>query len=352
MTMKLVSEEAFKGKHDGRETCLVTLKNKNGMAAQVTNYGAILVSLFAPDRNGNLADMVQGYDNIADYTGGNGPYMGAICGRCANRIAKGRYSLEGKTYTGAVNNGPNHLHGGIKGFDKVVWDVVSSTPSSVKLRYFSKDGEEGYPGNLEATVTYTLTDDNELRLDYHATTDKATLVNMAGHSYFNLGGEGSGSIYDQELMINASFFTPIDETCIPSGEIKSVHGTPFDFTSSKRIGAEIDKTDEQLKNGAGYDHNFVLSHRAGTYGLAARAYDKASGRVMEVHTTQPGVQLYSANWIDNEKGKHGNRYGRRWAFCLETQHFPNSVNVPHFPSPVLLPGEEYKHVCTYKFKAI
>jgi aldose 1-epimerase len=347
--MKLVSEEAFRGTHDGRQTSLHTLKNKHGLVAQITNYGAILVSLYVPDSKGNFADIVQGYDNIADYISGNGPYMGAICGRCANRIAKGKYLVGGKQFTGVVNNGPNHLHGGIKGFDKVVWDVVAFTPCSIKLKYISADGEEGYPGTLEASVTYTLTDDNELRLDYHATTDKATLINLAGHSYFNLGGEGSGSIYGQELMINADFFTPIDETCIPTGEITSVHGTPFDFTSLKKIGADIDKADEQLKFGAGYDHNFVLNHRTGVYGLAAKAVDKGSGRVMEVYTTQPGVQLYSANWIDNEKGKDGKRYGRRWAFCLETQHFPDSVNVAHFPSPVLMPGEEYKQVCCYKF---
>jgi aldose 1-epimerase len=347
--MKIVSEDAFNGMHDGKPTSLHTLKNRNGLIAQVTNYGAILVSLYVPDRNGVLADVVQGYDNIGDYINGNGPYMGAICGRCANRIAKGKYLVEGREFAGAVNNGPNHLHGGIKGFDKVVWDVAATSASSVKLKYFSNDGEEGYPGNLEAAVTYTLTDDNELRLDFHARTDKATLVNLAGHSYFNLAGEGSGSIYDQELMINADFYTPIDETCIPTGEIRTVKGTPMDFTSSKMIGADIDLADEQLKFGAGYDHNFVINHRAGVYGLAARATDKTSGRVMEVHTTQPGVQLYSANWIDNEKGKHGKRYGRRWAFCLETQHFPDSVNVPHFPSPVLMLGDEYKHICTYKF---
>jgi aldose 1-epimerase len=347
--MKIIREESFKGLHNGKPTGLYTLKNKNGLVAQVTNYGAILVSIFVPDRKGNFTDIVQGYDNIADYINGNGPYMGAVCGRCANRIAGGKFTLLGKKYTLAVNNGPNHLHGGIKGFNKVVWHVVNISESVIKLEYFSVDGEEGYPGNLRVSVTYTLTDENELRLDYHATTDKPTVVNLAGHSYFNLAGEGSGSVYDQELMINGDFFTPTDETNIPTGEILRVKGTPMDFTKPKKIGSEIDKDDEQLKFGAGYDHNWVLNHRNGTLALAAVAKDSLSGRVMEVHTTQPGLQLYTANWINGEKGKGGKKYGRRWAFCLETQHFADAINKPHFPTTILNPGEEYKHICIYKF---
>lgn len=347
--MNIIREESFKGMHNGKPTDLYTLKNKNGLVAQVTNYGAILVSIFVPDRKGNFTDIVQGYDNIADYTNGNSPYMGAICGRCANRIAKGKFTLLGKQYSLAVNNGPNHLHGGIKGFSRVVWDVANISDSSIKLEYFSVDGEEGYPGNLRVSVTYTLTDENEVRIDFHATTDKSTVVNFAGHSYFNLAGEGSGSIYDQELMINGDFFTPTDETNIPTGEILSVKGTPMDFTKPKKIGLEIDKDDEQLKFGAGYDHNWVLNHRSGTLGLAAFARDPISGRVMEVYTTQPGLQLYTANWINGEKGKGGKKYGRRWAFCLETQHFADAINKPHFPSTILNPGEEYKHICIYKF---
>jgi aldose 1-epimerase len=347
--MNIIREESFKGVHNGKPTGLYTLKNKNGLIAQITNYGAIIVSIFVPDRKGNFTDIVQGYDNIADYINGNGPYMGAVCGRCANRIAKGKFTLLDKQYTLAVNNGPNHLHGGIKGFNKVVWHVVNVSDSSIKLEYFSVDGEEGYPGNLRVSVTYSLTDANELRLDYFATTDKATIVNFAGHSYFNLAGEGSGSVYDQELMIDGAFFTPTDETNIPTGEILSVKGTPMDFTKPKKIGSEIDKEDEQLKYGAGYDHNWVLNHRTGTLGLAAVAHDPFSGRVMEVHTTQPGVQLYTANWIDGEKGKGDKKYGRRWAFCLETQHFADAINKPHFPSTILNPGEEYKHSCIYKF---
>lgn len=347
--MNIIKEESFKGVHNGKPSGLYTLKNKNGLIAQVTNYGAIIVSIFTPDRKGNMVDIVQGYDTIDEYINGNSPYMGAVVGRCANRISKGRFTLLGKQYTLAVNNGPNHLHGGIKGFSKVVWDVTSVSDSSVKMEYFSLNGEEGYPGNLMVSVTYTLTDKNELRLDYFATTDKTTVVNLASHSYFNLAGEGSGSIYDQELMINGNFFTPTDETNIPTGEIWSVVGTPMDFTKPKKIGSEIDKDDEQLKFGAGYDHNWVLNHRTRTMGLAAVAHDLVSGRLMEVYTTQPGVQLYTANWIDGEKGKSGKKYGRRWAFCLETQHFADAINKPHFPSTILNPSGEYRQSCIYKF---
>ncbi len=347
--MNIIPEESFKGKHQGKTTSLHTLKNKNGFIAQVTNYGAILVSLFVPDRSGKLADIVQGYDTVAEYINGNGPYMGAICGRCANRIAGGKFTLLGEEYALAVNNGPNHLHGGIAGFNRVVWDVIKSSPSRLQLVYLSADGEEGYPGNLRVSVTYTLTDKNELRLDYSASSDKTTIVNLASHSYFNLSGEGSGSIYDQELMINGGFFTPTDETNIPTGEILSVKGTPMDFTRSRKIGEAIDKEDEQLKFGAGYDHNWVLNHRTGTLGLAAVAHDPKSGRKMEVYTTQPGVQLYTANWIDNEKGKGGKKYQRRWAFCLETQHFPDAINKPHFPSTILKQGREYRHTVIHKF---
>jgi aldose 1-epimerase len=347
--MNLIKEEAFKGVHKGKKTGLYTLKNNNGLVAQVTNYGAILVSIFIPDRNGTLTDIVQGYDTIDEYINGNSPYMGAVCGRCANRIAKGKFTLLGKEYTLAVNNGPNHLHGGVKGFSRAVWDVTDVSESAVKMEYFSADGDEGYPGNLSVSVKYTLTDANELKINYLATTSKATVVNLAGHSYFNLAGEGSGSIYDHELMINGAFFTPTDETNIPTGEILSVEDTPMDFTRLKKIGSEIDKDYEQLKFGAGYDHNFVLNNRLGKMGLAAEAFDPLSGRILEVYTTQPGVQLYTANWIDGEKGKGGKKYGRRWAFCLETQHFPDSINIPHFPSTVLNPGDEYKHSCIYKF---
>jgi len=347
--MNIIPEESFRGVHNGKTTSLHTLKNKNGIIAQITNYGAILVSLYVPDSKGNLTDIVQGYDTISEYIDGNGPYMGAICGRCANRIAGGKFILNDKQYTLAVNNGPNHLHGGIKGFNRVAWDVVKHSQSSLQLTYISEDGEEGYPGNLRVSVIYTLTDQDELRIDYSATSDKTTIVNLASHSYFNLSGEGSGSIYDQELMINGAFYTPIDETSIPTGEILSVTGTPMDFTRSQKIGTAIDRENEQLKFGAGYDHNWVLNHCSGALGLAAVAHDPVSGRIMEIYTTQPGVQLYTANWIDNEKGKGGKKYQRRWAFCLETQHFPDAINKPHFPSAILNPGEEYRHSCVHKF---
>lgn len=347
--MNIIKEESFRAIHNEKPVNLFTLKNKNGLIAQVTNYGAILVSIYVPDRKEKLADIVQGYDTIDEYINGNGPYMGAICGRCANRIAQGKFTLSGKQHSLAVNNGPNHLHGGITGFSKVVWDVVRSDQSSVRFSYFSKEGEEGYPGNLTVTVTYTLAENDELRLDYHASTDKTTLVNLASHSYFNLAGEGSGSIYDHELTIYGSYFTPIDETSVPTGEILNVRGTPMDFTGPKKIGADIDRDDLQLKYGSGYDHNWVLSHPAGILGPAAAAYDAGSGRFMEIFTTQPGVQLYTANWIDGEAGKGGKKYGKRWAFCLETQHFPDAVNKSHFPTTVLHPGEEYIQSCVHRF---
>jgi aldose 1-epimerase len=349
ITMKIIPEEAFLGTHRGKPTGLYTLKNKNGLTAQVTNYGAIIVSIYVPDRDGNLADIVLGYDTIGEYINGNSPYMGAVCGRCGNRIARGRFSLMGKDYELAVNNGPNHLHGGITGFDKVVWDVIHFSGSRLQLEYLSVDGEEGYPGNLKVSVTYILTDENEFRIDYRATTDKATVVNLASHSYFNLSGEGSGNIYEHELMINGDFFTPTDETSVPTGEIVSVKGTPMDFTNARKIGTDIDQDYIQLKFGAGYDHNWVLKHCIGTLGLAAVAYDPLSGRTMEMYTTQPGVQLYTANWLDREKGKGGKLYGKRWAFCLETQHFADAINKPHFPSTILNPGEEYKHSCVHRF---
>jgi aldose 1-epimerase len=347
--MNLIKEEAFKGTHNGKATALYTLKNKNGLVAQVTNYGAIIVGLFVPDKDGKFADIVQGYDTIAEYINGNGPYMGAVCGRCANRIGKGKLVLEGKEYHLAINNGPNHLHGGTIGFSKAVWDVVSSSSSKVEMVYQAKDGEESYPGNVKVKVTYTLTDENEFRLDYEGSTDKTTILNLASHSYFNLAGEGSGDVLGQELMIAGDFFTPVSETSEPTGEIRSVKGTPMDFTVAKAIGTHINADDEQIRYGVGYDHNWVLRHRIGELGLAAVARDPKSGRVMEVLTTQPGVQLYTANWIDGEKGKGGKSYGKRWAFCLETQHFADAVNKPHFPSVILKPGETYKHSCVHKF---
>lgn len=347
--MKTISEDSFNCVHEGKEVSVYTLQNRNGLEARITNYGAIIVSISVPGRDGRMADIVQGYDTIREYIDGNGPYMGAVCGRCANRIAKGKFTLDGSEYTLAVNNGPNHLHGGIKGFNRVVWDVIKHSSSEIKMQYLSPDGEEGYPGNLKVTVTYSLTGENELTIGYHAVTDKTTVVNLASHSYFNLSGEGSGSIYDHELMINGDFFTPTDETNVPTGEIRSVKGTPMDFTSPKRVGADIEMTDVQLNYGAGYDHNWVLRHPSGIQGLAASLYDPVSGRFMEIFTTQPGIQLYTANWIDNEKGKGGKRYQRRWALALETQHFADAINKSHFPSTILKQGEEYKHTSVHRF---
>jgi aldose 1-epimerase len=346
---EILKEKPFIGFIDGKPTALYTLRNKNGLVAQITNYGATIVSLFVPDRNGVFADIVHGLDSIDDYVKHNGPYMGAICGRSANRIAGGRFSLDGKEYQVAVNNGPNHLHGGIKGFDKVVWDVKSASKNLVVLSYFSPDGEEGYPGDLTVQVSYTLNDANELVLDYEATTSKATLVNLASHSYFNLAGDGSGKVYDQLLMINAGFFTPIDETSIPTGEILRVKGTAMDFTSMKNIGRELFADDRQLKYGTGYDHNWVLRKGLGELGLAAIAHDPASGRTMKLYTTQPGVQFYSSNWTENQKGKQGRVYNKHESFCLETQHFPDSIHHQHFPKTSLKPGEVYNHKCIHKF---
>lgn len=347
--MEIIKESSFKTAHQGKDISLYTLKNKNGLIVQITNYGAIIVSIYVPGRNGKFADIVQGYDNITDYLQGNGPYMGAVCGRCANRIAGGKFTLNNKEYTLSVNNGTNHLHGGFKGFDKVVWNKVKYSTNHIQLDYFSKDGEEGYPGNLKVSVTYTLTDRDKLKIDYSASTDITTIINLTSHSYFNLAGEGSGDVLNQQLMINANFFTPIDHNSVPTGEIRKVAGTPMDFTTLRTIGQYIDTNDKQLRFGTGYDHNWVLNHRYGESGLAAIAYDPVSGRAMEIYTTQPGLQLYTANWVDGEKGKGGKKYNKRWAFCLETQHFADAINEPHFPSIILYPQKEYHHSTVLRF---
>ncbi len=346
--MKLLKEEDFKTNHEGKQVELYTLKNQNGIIAQITNYGGKIAALFVPDRHGKLEDIVLGYETIQEWISGN-PYFGAICGRYANRIAKGQFTIEGKNYSLATNNGPNALHGGIKGFNNVVWDVVSNNDSTLELNYVSKDGEEGYPGNLNLKITYTLNEQNELRIDYHATADKSTVVNLTSHSFFNLSGEGNGDILGHELMINAEQFTPVDNVQIPTGVLQNVKGTPMDFTKSTLVGTHIDDKYDQLDYGKGYDHNWVLNHKPGEVGLAAIYYDPHSGRVMEVHTDQPGMQLYTGNWLDgSDKGK-GHVYGMRSALCLETQKFPDSPNKPQFPSTVLKPGEIYKHICIHKF---
>lgn len=329
---------------------LYTLTNANGLEARIMTYGATVVSLKVPDRQGKLADVVLGYDSLEGYLK-NSPFFGAIVGRYGNRIGKGRFSLNGKQYTLAKNNGENTLHGGIKGFDKVVWkakEAKRKDGASLSLTYLSKDGEEGFPGNLSVTVVYTLTNNYELKIEYSATTDKITVVNLTHHSYFNLAGEGS--ILNHELMIDANRFTPVDEGLIPTGELRSVKGTPMDFTRPSLIGARIDQQDEQLTFGKGYDHNWVLNNPGPKLAFAARAYEPGSGRVMEVFTTEPGLQFYSGNFLDGTiTGKGGQVYKQRYGFCLETQHFPDSPNKPKFPSTVLKPGQHYKSTTIYKF---
>jgi aldose 1-epimerase len=352
--MNNIKEDAFKGKHKGKIITLCTLKNKNGLVVQITNFGAKIVRIDVPDRNGNFADIVLGYETIDGYIEGN-PYFGAICGRYANRIAKGKFIIDGYTYLLPVNNGPNSLHGGPEGFNNQMFDTkgVIKSPNSeaVDMIYVSMDGEMGYPGKLTLKVTYTLTDNNELRLDYKATTDKATHINICSHSFFNLAGEGNGDILSHELRINADKFTPVDDTLIPTGELKAVAGTPMDFTKPTIVGKRIDNKFDQLEYGKGYDHNWVINkNKPGELGLAAVCYEAKSGRVMEVHTTQPGVQLYTGNWLDgSDKGKGGKAYGMRSALCLETQNYPDSPNRPDFPSTLLKPGEVYNHTCMYKF---
>jgi aldose 1-epimerase len=340
---------------DGKEAVLYVLKNKNGMEAAITNFGADLVSLKAPDRQGKLADVVLGYDQASGYENGKA-YFGGTIGRYGNRIAKGKFTLNGTTYTLATNDGANHLHGGKRGFDKMMWeakDVSGANGQALQLTYTSKDGEEGYPGNLKVQVTYTLTDNNELKIDYLATTDKDTVVNLTNHSYFNLTGDPKNDILKHELMLKASRFTPVDSGLIPTGELRAVKGTPFDFTTSTPIGARINNADEQLKLGKGYDHNFVLDRAEGE-GLVkvGEVYEPTTGRVLEVQTTEPGIQFYSGNFLNGtEKGKGGLAYAHRTGFCLETQHFPDSPNQPKFPSTTLKPGQEYKTTTVYKFSA-
>ena len=336
----------------GEEVDLYTLRHAGGMEAEIITYGGIVVSLKTADRAGTLADVVLGFDSLDGYLKPH-PYFGALIGRYGNRIAKGSFTLNEVKYTLARNNGENHLHGGIRGFDKVVWKARdASTPEAqrLELSYLSKDGEEGYPGNLSVTVTYTLTNSNELRIDYEATTDKDTVVNLTNHSYFNLAGQGEGNIHDHVLMINAGKFTPVDAGLIPTGELRAVDGTPFDFRKPAAIGARINDKDPQLIAGKGYDHNFVLSGPAGTMALAARVTEPKSGRVMEVLTTEPGVQFYTGNFLDGAlSGKGGKVYQQRYGFCLETQHFPDSPNRPGFPSVVLKPGGRYQTATVYRF---
>jgi aldose 1-epimerase len=345
-----IEKEPFGKTKGGNVAHIYTLTNANGCEARITNYGGIVVSLKVPDQNGKLGDVVLGYETLDEYIKNN-PYFGALIGRYGNRIAKGKFTLNGKEYPLAVNNGENHLHGGIVGFDKVVWaakEIKEAQGVGLKLTYLSKDGEEGYPGNLSVTVRYLWTNDNELRIDYAATTDRQTVVNLTNHSYFNLAGKGD--ILGHELMIDADKFTPVDEGLIPMGELRNVAGTPMDFRKATAIGARIEQQDEQLKFGLGYDHNWVLNRYGGSLRLVASVYEPTTGRVLEVHTTEPGLQFYCGNFLDGTiTGKYGTVYHKRHGFCLETQHFPDSPNKPNFPSTVLKPGDKYTSTTIYKF---
>jgi aldose 1-epimerase len=347
-----VRKMAFGKTKEGTPVDLYVLTNGKGMTAKVITYGAILTELDVPDRNGKSADVVLGFDDLDGYLAGH-PYFGATVGRVANRVAKGKFTLAGKEYKLAVNNGPNALHGGLKGFDKVVWKaepLKKRSGAAVKFTYHSKDGEEGYPGNLTATVTYTLTERNELRIDYKATTDRATPVNLTNHSYFNLAGvRKKGNILGHELLLAADRYTPVDDTLIPTGKIEPVSGTPLDFTKPTAIGARI----KQLKgNPGGYDHNFVLNSGGKRLALAARVNEPKSGRVMEMFTTEPGVQFYTGNFLDGTiKGKGDVVYQKHQGFCLEAQHFPDSVNHANFPSVILQPDQTYTQTTVYKFSA-
>lgn len=348
-----VQQKPF-GTREGRPVTLYTLTNSHGVEIHTMNYGGIILSIRVPDRKGELADVVLGHEAMEGYLP-NPPYIGAIVGRYANRIANGTFNLDGKTYTLPKNDGPNTLHGGTtRTFDRVVWDAEPVGKNGVSFRYLSKDGEEGFPGNVKVKVTYTLTDGNALIIDYEATTDKATPINVSQHSYFNLKGEGNGDILDHEIMINADRFTPVDKNLIPTGELRPVKGTPLDFTKSTRIGARIDDNYDQLVLGHGYDHNFVLNQkpRQNDEVLAARVHEPTTGRELEVWTTQPAVQFYTGNFLDGTvTGKEGHVYKRRYGFCLETQHFPDSPNHPDFPTTILKPGETFHQKTVFKFSA-
>ena len=334
----------------GEATEIYTLKNKNGLIAKVSTFGATLVELHVPDRDGKLADIINGFDDVSGYEGEGNQYFGCTVGRVCNRIAKGKFSLDGKEYTLAINNDPNHLHGGNeKAICRQVWKAeVAGGKQAVTFSLASPDGEEGYPGNLSMKVTYTLTDDNELRIDYVATTDQGTPVNLTNHAYFNLGGAGSGTILGHELTLNSDQFTPTDDTLIPTGKIEPVAGTFLDFRTPHKIGERIPADDTPWK---GYDHNYIVRGKAGEQRLAARVKDPNSGRVMEIHTDKPGIQFYSGNFLKEQAGKGGKKYPHRGAFCLETQHFPDSVNHANFPSTILKPGETFRTTTVHKFSA-
>ena len=337
---------------DGKVTNLYLLKNDQ-IKVYITNYGGRIVSLLAPDRSGQIGDVVLGFKSIDDYLSANGPYHGALIGRVGNRIAKGKFKLGSETYSLPINNNENHLHGGPEGFNNQVWEVKAADDSSITMNYFSSDGEMGYPGNLDVEVMYSLNDENELLITYKATTDKSTPVNLTNHAFFNLAGEANGTINDHLLKLNADHFTPVDKTLIPLGENRSVEGTPFDFRTPKTIGRDLtlQETDLQMEYGGGYDHNFVLNkEKDGEMSLAAYVIDPKSGRRMDIFTEEPGIQFYGGNFMDgSDIGKYGKKFLYRESFALETQHFPDSPNQPSFPNTILNPGEVYQSKSAYKF---
>ena len=349
-----IEKKVFGTMPDGKEIYIYTLKNNNGMTVDITNYGGIIVTSLVPSKNGEFIDVMLGYDNLEGYLKGD-KFFGALIGRFGNRIQNGKFTLNGQEYTVAQNDGENHLHGGIKGFDKVVWEAEISNASSneLQLSYFSKDGEEGYPGNLNVKVTYVLTEDNAIEINYNATSDKDTVVNLTNHAYFNLSGHSSGDVLNQKLMINADKFTVNDQYSIPTGEIKEVSGTPMDFKTLTPIGKNINSDYDQIIFGKGYDHNWVLNANGSLEVKAAQAIDENSGIVMDVFTSTPGIQFYSGNFLDGlGVGKNSAIYNIRNGFCLETQYFPNSINCDKFESPILKAGEEYNHKTVYKFSIL
>ena len=351
-TVSGLRREDFQKVVDGKQVDLFFLRNENGCEVAVTNYGGSLVAIMVPDREGRMANVVQGHDCIDDCIASPEPFLSTLVGRYGNRICRGKFHLNGKEYNLAINNGPNHLHGGPTGFHARVWDAEQVNEHVLVLRYVSAYYEEGFPGELHMTVRYTWTDENELVIDYRGTTNKKTIVNMTSHGFFSLQGiaNPTPSALDQVVEINADFYIPIDENSIPTGEILRVKGTPFDFTVPKPVGRDIDADDEQINHGTGYDHCYVLNKKeVGELTFAARVLDPTSGRTMEVYTTEPGVQFYSDNWADGYKGQHGATFGKHSGLCFEAQHFPDSPNKAHFPSVVLRPGEVYTQKTVYKF---
>lgn len=352
VTLSGLQIDAFNKQIDSKMTMLCTLTNKKGAELTITNYGAKIVSLMVPDRSGKLTDVVTGHNSIEEYLVSEEPYFGAICGRYGNRIAKGKFVLDDTVYDKlAINNGPNSLHGGLKGFNAVVWDLKQIDEQTVELKYTSADGEEGFPGQLETTVTYHFSDDNEVVIMYNAVTDKPTVLNLTNHSYFNLSGAGDPSIGDHLLTINADYYLPTDETAIPYGPKEKVEGTPMDFRTPYEVGARIDEDFEALNFGKGYDHTYILNKKEeNELSFCVRCVSPKTGIVMDVYTTQPGVQLYTGNWMTgNFEGKNGQRYPARAALCLETQHYPDSPNKPEYPTTVLRPGEVFQSKTIYKF---